>query len=73
MSMTILQSMAKEDPKRYDALARAGFKTDPYGDLILHLYERFGGHYMDVGASAKIADGLVSSPCTLRGCFDVYG
>lgn len=59
MAMTGLNAMAREEPERFDALERAGFKTERFGDIYEHLYSRFGGHYMDVGASAKIAQGLV--------------
>jgi hypothetical protein len=51
--------MASEEPERFDALERAGFKVERYGDLTHHINERLGGHYMDVGASAKIVKGLV--------------
>lgn len=59
MALSGLTSMASAEPERFDALERAGFKTERFGDLYQHLYERFGGHYMDVGASAKVAQGLV--------------
>lgn len=60
ISRYALHEMAKNEPDRFDALERAGFQLIRYGDIIHQLYERFGGHYMDVGASAKIAKGLVS-------------
>lgn len=60
------------DPERFDSLERAGFRVDRYGDLWKLLTERLGGHYMDVGASAKISAGLVRSShyfffCSLLG------
>ncbi|KAJ5174146.1 uncharacterized protein N7482_000023 [Penicillium canariense] len=54
-----LHAMARADPERFDALERVGFKLDRFGDIFAYLFERFGGHYMDVGASAKIAKGLI--------------
>jgi hypothetical protein len=48
-----------EVPERFDALERAGFRVERYGDLWKCLSHRLGGHYMDVGCSAKIAAGLV--------------
>ncbi len=60
ISMHVLHSMARAEPERFDALEKAGFKTIRYGDIIYQVMDRFGGHYMDVGASAKIAKGLVS-------------
>jgi len=52
--------MARQEPERFDALQRAGFLTERYGSMTHHIYNLFGKHYMDVGASAKIAKGLVS-------------
>lgn len=51
---------AAQEPERWEALSKAGFKVEPYGDLITTIWDKWGGHYMDVGASAKIAKGLVS-------------
>jgi thioredoxin reductase len=59
-NMRILHKMADEEPERFDALEKANFKLIRHGDIVYQLFERFGGHYMDVGASQKIADGLVS-------------
>lgn len=59
MNMLVLNGMAKTEPARFDALEKAGFKVIRYGDIVYQIFERFGGHYMDVGASAKIAEGLV--------------
>jgi hypothetical protein len=47
------------EPERFDALERAGFRVERFGDIWKVLSERLGGHYMDVGCSAKIAAGLV--------------
>lgn len=46
-------------PERFDALERAGFKVDRYGDIYSYLYIRFGGHYVDIGASQRIVDGKI--------------
>ncbi|GAB7349290.1 hypothetical protein MBLNU459_g8434t2 [Dothideomycetes sp. NU459] len=54
-----LHAAARNQPERFDALERAGFCTERYGDLLYQLYVRLGGHYIDVGASAKIAKGLI--------------
>jgi hypothetical protein len=51
--------MARKDSERFDALEKVGFKVERFGDIVQTLYERMGGHYMDVGASAKISHGLV--------------
>ncbi|KAK3111116.1 hypothetical protein LTR53_013950 [Teratosphaeriaceae sp. CCFEE 6253] len=49
----------KASPDRFDALERAGFMIDRYGDTYDNLYVRFGGHYVDIGASARIASGEI--------------
>lgn len=51
--------MADADPEPYNALQRAGFKLERYGNVDHNIYERSGGHYVDVGCSKKIADGKV--------------
>ena len=53
--------LASTEPERFDSLERAGFKLDRGLDLWKCLTKRNGGHYMDVGASAKISAGLVST------------
>lgn len=52
-------TLARMDPGRFEALENAGFRVDVFGDPAYHLFERLGGHYMDVGVSAKIAAGQV--------------
>ncbi|KAF2228902.1 flavin-containing monooxygenase [Viridothelium virens] len=54
-----LHGKARREPERFDALEKAGFKVERYGDIMFNLYERSGGHYMDVGASEKIARGFI--------------
>jgi hypothetical protein len=68
MSMEFLNSQAEQQPERFDALEKAGFLTERYGDIIHHLYERNGGHYMDVGTSAMIAQGKVCLPYLSHSC-----
>ena len=51
------------EAERFDALERAGFRVERYGDLWKLLSDRLGGHYMDVGCSKKISEGLVSVFC----------
>lgn len=59
ISMVSMHAAARREPERFDALKRVGFRVNVFGDPLWHLLERLGGHYMDVGASAKIAQGLV--------------
>ena len=47
------------DPSLFNDLDRAGFLVDRNVDVMQILFERGGKHYVDIGASRKIADGLV--------------
>ena len=47
------------DPSIFNSLDRAGFLVDRNVDVMQILFERGGRHYVDMGASKKIADGLV--------------
>jgi hypothetical protein len=60
MSGMVLRKKAAQEPERFDALEKAGFLLDRDGDMIYQIFQRFGGHYMDVGTSQKISSGLVS-------------
>ena len=50
----------KNSPERFDALEKAGFKLDRFGDIYTNLYIRLGGHYVDIGCSARIASGEIN-------------
>ena len=54
-----LNSFAVKQPERFDALEKAGYKVEREIDMIHILYERVGGHHMDVGASAMVISGQV--------------
>ncbi|KAG9502143.1 hypothetical protein J7337_004968 [Fusarium musae] len=59
LSSKTFHSMARSQPERYEALERAGFRVDPFGDIQDAINIRLGGHYIDVGTSAKIGKGLI--------------
>jgi hypothetical protein len=59
LSLAGLGKTIRANPARFDALENAGFKLDRYGSITDCLYNRGGGHYVDVGASEKISHGLV--------------
>lgn len=61
MAMRGIGSMMKTEPERFEALEKQGFKYVRAEDFDLYhcLLERFGSHYIDVGVSKKIADGLI--------------
>jgi thioredoxin reductase len=59
MAMRAISKFASEEPERFDSLQRQGFKVERNMDLYHCLYERFGGHYVDVGVSKKISAGLI--------------
>ncbi|GAB7340488.1 hypothetical protein MBLNU457_6912t1 [Dothideomycetes sp. NU457] len=47
------------NPARFDALEAVGFRLERKGDIYDNLYSRFGGHYVDIGTSARIARGEI--------------
>ena len=53
------KALAAKDSECFDALERAGFRVERFGDLWKLVSETRGGHYMNVGCSAKVAAGLV--------------
>ena len=55
----VVHALAATEPERFDALESAGFKVERFGDLTWHICEKLGGHYVDIGCSAKIAKGLI--------------
>ncbi|GIZ36534.1 hypothetical protein CKM354_000000500 [Cercospora kikuchii] len=59
LSRKALHGMADRESERFDALERAGFRCQRYGEMQWHLLERFGGHYIDVGCSKLIAEGKI--------------
>ncbi|OAL31909.1 hypothetical protein AYO22_00779 [Fonsecaea multimorphosa] len=59
MTSHLFTAKAKAQPERWAALTRAGFNVDPYGDIAEAVNIRLGGHYIDVGTSAKISKGLI--------------
>ncbi|KAH7412687.1 hypothetical protein BKA64DRAFT_692065 [Cadophora sp. MPI-SDFR-AT-0126] len=54
-----VHTLARNDSERFDALEKAGFNVERYGDITSVIFERLGGHYMDVGTSSKISEGLI--------------
>lgn len=59
LSAKSFHAMARAEPERWEALENAGFKVDPYGDIQEAINIKLGGHYIDVGTSAKISKGYV--------------
>ncbi|KAF2172167.1 hypothetical protein M409DRAFT_17407 [Zasmidium cellare ATCC 36951] len=47
------------EQERFDALERAGFRVDRKTPMFDNIFNRFGGYYIDVGASSLIARGEV--------------
>lgn len=52
-------NLIRNNAERFDALEKAGFKVDRFGDIYNNLFVRFGGHYVDIGTSKRIADGEI--------------
>jgi cation diffusion facilitator CzcD-associated flavoprotein CzcO len=59
MALMAISKMASQEPERFDALERQGFRVERFMDIFQCLFERFGSHYLDVGVSQKIAQGLI--------------
>ncbi|OCT44337.1 Flavin-binding monooxygenase-like family protein [Cladophialophora carrionii] len=59
LSRRALHAAAAREPERFDALERVGFRVERYGDIMWHICEKLGGHYMDVGCSDLIAKGKI--------------
>lgn len=57
----LFSMLASQEPDRYSALAEAGFpvidSSHADADLQHNLLERAGGHYVDTGGTALIAEG----------------
>lgn len=61
MSQGGMHAMARKSPERFDALEKAGFKTERYGSITHHLYNRMGGHY---SRFSRVAFGSSSRLCS---------
>lgn len=61
LARDLFASFASQEPDRYAALAAAGFPVvdsrDASAALMHNLIERAGGHYVDVGGTAVLAEG----------------
>lgn len=64
LAHNLLAHLANQEPERYTALRAAGFdlvdSTHPDGQIMHHLLERAGGHYVDTGATRLLAEGRVA-------------
>ncbi|UZP36800.1 hypothetical protein NXS19_004616 [Fusarium pseudograminearum] len=60
LSSGAFHAMTRAQPERYEALERAGFKVDPFGDIQDAVNIRLGGHYIDFRTSAKIEKKLIN-------------
>ncbi|KIW11309.1 hypothetical protein PV08_10609 [Exophiala spinifera] len=49
----------KAESERFDALERAGFRVDRTTPLMDNIMMRYGGYYIDIGASAHIVRGEI--------------
>lgn len=60
MTNMIVHGLIDSNGERFDALEKAGFKVDRRGDLYSCLFDRFGGHVIDHGSSARIVKGDIN-------------
>lgn len=65
--------MAAETPERWEALAKTGFKADPYGDIQHAINVKLGGFYIDVGAGKLITDGEIKMTDSVPVAFSEEG
>ncbi|KAF1970017.1 FAD/NAD(P)-binding domain-containing protein [Bimuria novae-zelandiae CBS 107.79] len=58
------------EPDRYLGLSKAGFPVldsmDPSVNVLHHLFERGGGHYIDVGGTELIVEGKINVRCMVE-------
>ncbi|OAG42701.1 hypothetical protein AYO21_02984 [Fonsecaea monophora] len=54
---TIHEAAARRDQARFDDLERSGFRVDRHTPLMDNILHRYGGYYIDIGASSHIARG----------------
>ncbi|KAJ9611208.1 hypothetical protein H2200_004391 [Cladophialophora chaetospira] len=52
-------NLTKAEGYRFDALERVGFRVDRTTPLMDNILQRYGGYYVDIGASAHIARGEI--------------
>ncbi|KKZ60411.1 hypothetical protein EMCG_00697 [[Emmonsia] crescens] len=52
-------AMMSQNTEQFGALERVGFRVKRCGNPISTLYEEGGRHYINVGTSAKVAQGLI--------------
>jgi cation diffusion facilitator CzcD-associated flavoprotein CzcO len=57
--LQLMTHLSSQDSEFFDGLDRVGFKNERVCDLTHILFERLGGHYLDVGASEKVSQGLI--------------
>ncbi|KAI1628439.1 flavin-containing monooxygenase [Exophiala viscosa] len=53
------KKLSAQEPERYAAVEKAGFRIEKDVDIWPLLCGKQGGHYVDVGTSKKIGDGLI--------------
>lgn len=56
---TRYQAAAQQEKERFDALERVGFRVDRVTPMMDNILIRYGGYYIDVGTSSRIANGEI--------------
>ncbi|OAX78966.1 hypothetical protein ACJ72_06720 [Emergomyces africanus] len=59
MATCRFNAMMSQNNEQFDALERVGFRVKRCGNPLSTLYEEGGRHYIDVGTSAKVVQGLI--------------
>jgi hypothetical protein len=56
---TAYEAAAQQEQERFDALERAGFRVDRVTPMMDNILIRYGGYYIDIGTSSRIASGEI--------------
>lgn len=63
---TNYEAAAKLDQGRFEALEKAGFRVDRETPMMDNILMRYGGYYIDIGASTHIARGEIKVKSGVR-------
>ncbi|KAF2095271.1 flavin-containing monooxygenase [Rhizodiscina lignyota] len=59
LTLRATEMFQRMTPDYYERLEGMGFRIDKNADIWQCLYERIGGHHIDVGVGEKVAQGLI--------------
>lgn len=59
LANNLMKELATQEPEQFQALEQAGFRVQPVPNVVKIMFERQGGHYLDVGGSQMVIDGAI--------------